>query len=80
MAIRSIGGGRCARSDGRLSVPDWTQFNAGARYIFKMYNVPASVRFQAFNITNAYSWTVSPNGSFSVKSPRNFRITIAADF
>jgi iron complex outermembrane receptor protein len=74
------GSAQVARSDGRLYVPDWTQFNAGARYIFKMYNVPTSVRFQAFNITNAYSWTVSPNGSFSVKSPRNFRITIAADF
>jgi iron complex outermembrane receptor protein len=74
------GSAQVARSDGKLYVPDWTQLNAGARYIFKMYTVPASVRFQAFNITNAYSWTVSPNGSFSVKSPRNFRVTIAADF
>jgi iron complex outermembrane receptor protein len=74
------GGAQVARPDGRLYIPDWTQFNAGARYVFRAWNTPASVRVQAFNITNAYSWNVSPNGSFSVRSPRNVKITLAADF
>ena len=74
------GAAQVARPDGRLEVPDWTQFNAGARYMFRLWNTPASARFQAFNITNAYSWSVNPNGAISVRSPRNFRITLAADF
>jgi iron complex outermembrane receptor protein len=74
------GSAQMARSDNTLKIPGWTQFNAGARYDFKVSDVPASVRLIANNLTNKYIWEVSSSGSFKAKSPRNFKVILAADF
>jgi iron complex outermembrane receptor protein len=74
------GSAQVAHADGQVSVPAWTQYNLGARYIFRMWGSPASFRAQALNITNAYSWGVNPNSSFYVRSPRRFQLTLAVDF
>jgi len=74
------GSAQMARSDNMLKIPGWTQFNAGARYDFKVSEIPASVRLIANNLTNKYIWQVSSSGSFGVKSPRNFKVILAADF
>ena len=73
-------GGQVARTDNRLRVGGITQLNLGARYNFKLADVPASLRAQMQNVTNAFTWNVSNSGSFSPRSPRRFYVTLAADF
>ena len=72
--------GQVARTDNRLRVGGITQLNLGARYNFKLADVPASLRAQMQNVTNAFAWNVSNSGSFSPRSPRRFYVTLAADF
>ena len=42
--------------------------------------VPASLRFQAQNITDVYAYNLAPSGSFNVQPGRRFVFTAAADF
>lgn len=57
-----------------------TQLNLGMRYNFKAGAVPASLRFQAQNITDVYAYNLAPSGSFNVQPGRRFVFTAAADF
>ena len=74
------GSAQVATIDNDLKVPAWTQLSLGARYGFKLKGVPASIRAQMFNLTDAFSWGINSNGSFYTRAPRNFRLTLAADF
>jgi iron complex outermembrane receptor protein len=74
------GAAQVATLDNALKVPAWTQLNLGARYGFKIKGVPTSLRAQVSNLTNAFSWGISSNGSFFTRTPRNYRLTLAADF
>jgi hypothetical protein len=76
----TYGSAQVATVDNALKVPAWTELALGARYAFKLHGVPASLRAQAFNVTNGYTWGAGSNGSFFTHAPRNFRLTLAADF
>jgi iron complex outermembrane recepter protein len=76
----SYGSAQVASIDNVLKVLAWTEFNLGARYTFKIKGVPASIRAQMGNAGNAFIWGVNPDGSFYTQAPRNFRLTLAADF
>ncbi len=69
-----------ARSDNLLKVPGFTQLNLGARYVFTYAEVPASVRLQMQNVTNAFGWGVNSSGNFYTRSPRKVSVALAADF
>ena len=69
-----------ARSDNLLKVPGFTQLNLGARYVFTSAEVPASVRLQVQNVTNAFGWGVNSSGNFYTRSPRKVSVALAADF
>jgi iron complex outermembrane receptor protein len=74
------GAAQVASVDNALKVPAWTQLSLGARYGFKIRGVPASLRAQVGNVTDAFSWSINPNGAFFPRAPRNYRLTLAADF
>ena len=74
------GSAQVATLDNVLKVPAWTQLTLGARYTFKVKDVPASIRAQLSNAAGAFIWGVNPDGSFYTQAPRNFRLTLAADF
>jgi len=57
-----------------------TQLNLGMRYNFKAGDVPASLRFQAQNITDVFAYQLAPSSSFNVQPGRRFVFTAAADF
>ena len=63
-----------------MKVAGNTQFNLGARYTFRVGDVPGSLRFQAQNVTNVYAYMISPSGSFNMQQGRRFVLTAAADF
>ena len=72
--------GQVARPDNAFRVGGLTQLNLGMRYNFKVGDVPASLRAQTQNVTNAFAWNVNTSGAFSPRSPRRFFVTLAADF
>ena len=73
-------GPQVARSDNAYSVPGYTQITVGARYNFKLYESGASIRLQAFNIANTFTWGTYQTGSLYARPPRSIRATFAADF
>ena len=73
-------GPQFAHQDNLLKIQGNTQLNLGARYSFKVGNVPASLRAQALNVTDVFAWNISPSGAFNLQSRRRFVLTAAADF
>ena len=73
-------GAQVQRADNGLYIPRATIANVGARYNFRISDTPASARLQAFNVTNAFAWTITPSGAMFARSPRSIRLTLAADF
>ena len=65
-----------------LAVPSHTTLNLGARYRFKIFEVPATVRLRVQNVTNAYSWELQGGNNlfFEYIGKRRFSLNIAADF
>lgn len=62
-----------------LRIKGTTQFNVGARYNFKISAVPASLRFQALNVNDVFTWNITPTSAFLVRPPRRYVLTLAAD-
>ncbi|MCJ2178400.1 TonB-dependent receptor [Novosphingobium album (ex Hu et al. 2023)] len=66
-----------------LRLPDWTIFNAGARYVFAAGDVPVTLRFNVDNIADKRYWA-SAYDDFSAAllqgQPRTFKASISADF
>jgi iron complex outermembrane receptor protein len=52
----------------------------GARYRFALGSVPAVVRVQVQNVTNAHGFEVTPAGGFRYQDTRRALLQIAADF
>ncbi len=73
-------GPQYAHQDNHFKIQGNTQLNLGARYNFTAGGIPASVRFQALNVTDVYAYNLSYTGAFFVASPRRFVVTLAADF
>ena len=63
-----------------LRVPAETTVSIGARYLFKVMDVNASIRGQVLNLFNSYAWNVDgASGRFSPSVSRGFAVRIVAD-
>ena len=69
-----------AHQDNLYKIQGSSTLDLGARYNFRVSDVPASVRFRAQNITDTYQFMLSPTGNFVVRPGRRFTLTLAADF
>jgi iron complex outermembrane receptor protein len=64
-----------------LKLSPFTVLNAGMRYRFKAFDVPATFRAQVLNVTNTYGWSVSGGSQyFTFQGPRRVALSLAADF
>lgn len=64
-----------------LKLSPFTVVNAGMRYRFKAFDVPATLRAQVLNVTNTYGWSVSGGSQyFTFQGPRRVALSLAADF
>jgi len=66
-----------------LTIPDWTVFNAGARYVFAAGNTPVTLRFNVDNVANKRYWASAYDvfaQSLLQGQPRTFKASISADF
>lgn len=57
-----------------------TSVDVGARYVFKAFGTPASVRLRLLNVANDYGWTVSSSGAYTPRPPRRVIAQFVADF
>ena len=76
----TCGSAQIARRENDFRAPGWTQFDFGVRYRFTAGHIPAALRLQVFNVTNAYNWNVDSSGAFFPRSPRNLQANLTADF
>jgi iron complex outermembrane recepter protein len=65
-----------------LKLSPYNQINLGARYRFKAFEAPATLRVQILNITNTWGWSSGGNSLafFQYLSPRRVIASITADF
>jgi iron complex outermembrane receptor protein len=66
-----------------LRLPDWTVFNAGARYVLAAGEVPVTLRFNVDNIANKRYWASASDpfaNALLQGQPRTFKASISADF
>jgi iron complex outermembrane receptor protein len=73
-------GDRTASRDGRSEVPGYTLVDLGARYRFKFGDVPATLRVQAANITDEFTWNLFGSNSFGLTDGRRFTAQLAMDW
>lgn len=53
----------------------------GARYAFRVRGIGASLRVQAFNLTNAFNWSVdNASGRLTATQQRRYLLRLSADF
>ncbi len=53
----------------------------GARYAFKVSGIGASLRAQAFNVTNAFDWAVdNASGRITASQARRYMVRLSTDF
>jgi iron complex outermembrane receptor protein len=71
---------RVASTDNALRLPARTTLNLGARYRFKAWETPATLRFQTLNLTNVYGWNIGATGLFEPNERRRFSVNLAMDF
>jgi iron complex outermembrane receptor protein len=66
-----------------MRLPDWTVFNAGARYVLAAGDMPVTLRFNVDNIANKRYWASASDpfaNSLLQGQPRTFKASISADF
>ena len=73
-------GERVASSDNRLTLPEYTFIDLGARYRMRVGKAPATLRVQAQNITDEFAWSVFANNSFGLMDGRRYSATLFVDF
>lgn len=73
-------GGRAARIDNTLFIPERAIVDLGARYRFKMGRTPAVLRVQVANLTNVFGWNVTGGGGFQFIASRRINMSLSADF
>ncbi len=68
----------------RRSLPAWTRFDLGARYLLENTqsptNGPIAIRFSVENVLDNDYWASGANGTLSLGAPRTFRLALTADF
>jgi iron complex outermembrane receptor protein len=73
-------GERTASRDGRSEVPSYTLVDLGARYRFKIGDVPATLRVQAANITDEFTWNLFGSSSFGLTDGRRYIAQLSTDW
>lgn len=73
-------GDRTASRDARSEVPGYTSIDVGARYRFELGNVPATLRVQAANVTDEFTWNINGNNSFGLTDGRRYLAQLAVDW
>lgn len=73
-------GDRPASRDGVSEVSGYTLIDLGARYRFKIGDVPATLRVQAANITDVFAWRILGSNSFGLMDGRRYSAQFAMDW
>jgi iron complex outermembrane receptor protein len=73
-------GARTASRDGLSEVPGYTLIDLGARYRFKIGAIPATLRVQAANITDEFTWSLFGSNSFGLTDGRRYTAQLAMDW
>ena len=61
-------------------VSPWTTWDLGARYKFNAGQVPMTVRFDVYNVTNRNYWRALSNNGVFLGKERTFMLSLSADF
>lgn len=72
-------GERVASSDNLSSVPSHTILDLGARYRFMLGKARATLRLQALNLSDVYTWNVLGNNSFRLTDGRCYAALLYVD-
>lgn len=63
-----------------LSIPAWTRFDLGMRYVFVADGHPLTFRISAENVTNKAYWGSASGGYLTIGAPRTFKSSITFEF
>jgi iron complex outermembrane receptor protein len=70
---------QAANSLNTLSTPGTQTLNLGARYRWQLAGKPLTIRVQASNLLNAYSWQVQASNAFFYNNPRQLSFRLSTD-
>lgn len=70
---------QAANSLNTLFTPATETLNVGARYAWQMVGRPVTIRVQASNLLNAYSWQVQASNAFLYNNPRQLSLRLSTD-
>lgn len=73
-------GERTAARDASHRTPDYTLFDLGARWRFKLGQAPATLRVQALNLTDEFYYSILGSNSFGLTDGRRYVVQLAVDF
>ena len=62
------------------NVPKSLLVNVGTRFPLKLARMPTTIRLQAYNLLNEYSWEVSSAGTMAYSPSRTFRLALTSEF
>jgi iron complex outermembrane receptor protein len=65
--------------DNEQHIPDWTRFDAGARYVFT-YGMPITLRLIATNVTGEDYWASAQGAGLTLGAPRTYFLSATIDF
>ena len=63
-----------------FEVDPWVTWDLGARYKFNAGQVPMTVRFDVYNVTNRNYWRALINNGIFLGKERTFMLSLSADF
>lgn len=72
-------GARVADSANLVEVPSRTILDAGMRHRLTLGTIPALLRLQVTNLTNAFDWQIVGSGSYQVNAPRSMTLFLTMD-
>lgn len=62
------------------SIPAWTRFDLGMRYVFVVDGHPMTFRVSAENVTNKAYWGSASGGYLTIGAPRTFKSSITFEY
>lgn len=67
-------------NENTLTVPGWTRYDVGARYLSRLDGRPLTLRANIENLNNKNYWMVSGNNYVTVSAPRTLVVSATVDF